>query len=202
MISIVEIVSNAVIGFISAYGYLGIFFLSALESANIPIPSEVIMPFSGYLAYQGKFSFWGVTLAGTVGNLAGSVLSYYLGSYLGRPFIVKYGKYVLIPHKKFVHAEEWFKKYGHEAVFIGRLLPVVRTFISLPAGIAKMDFKKFVAYTFIGAFIWSAILAYVGVWLGPNWNSIMAFFEKIQLVIIAGFAIFVVWYVRSLRAGK
>ena len=200
--AIVELIANWIVGFISATGYLGVFFLMAIESANIPFPSEVIMPFAGYLVYQGKFSLLGVTAAGAFGNLAGSILSYYVGAKLGRPFVVKYGKYILIPHNKFEHAENWFKKYGHGAVFIGRLLPVVRTFISLPAGIAQMDFKKFVIYTFAGAFIWSGMLAYVGVWLGPNWNSIIAFFEKFEIAVIAAFVVFVVWYLRSLKTAK
>ena len=196
---IVEFISNWIIGFISDFGYLGIFFLMLIESANIPMPSEVTMPFAGYLVYQGQFSFLGITLAGTLGNLAGSILSYYLGDALGRPILLQYGKYFLIPRKKFEQAENWFKKYGHEAVFIGRLLPVVRTFISLPAGIAEMDMKKFVIYTFIGSLIWSAFLAYLGIWLGPNWNSIIAFFEKIEIAVIIAFVIFVIWYVKHLR---
>lgn len=199
---IAQFLSNWVVGIISATGYLGVFLFMGLESANIPIPSEIIMPFAGYLVYQGKFTLLGIAIAGGLGNLAGSVLSYYLGAYLGRPFLLKYGKYILIPQKKFETAESWFQKYGHEAVFLGRFLPVVRTFISLPAGIARMDMKKFVLYTVIGSLIWSALLGYVGIWLGPNWNSIIAFFEKIDIVVIAGFAVFVVWYVRSLRAGK
>ncbi len=195
----VEFISAWIIGFISNYGYAGIFFLMLIESANIPMPSEVTMPFAGYLVYQGQFSFLGITLAGALGNLAGSILNYYLGAFFGRPFVLKYGKYFLIPRKKFIHAENWFKKYGHEAVFIGRLLPVVRTFISLPAGIAEMDMKKFLVYTFIGSLIWSALLAYAGIWLGPNWNSVLAFFEKIEIVIVIAFVIFVIWYAKHLK---
>lgn len=194
-----EFISNWIIGFISNYGYLSIFFLMLIESANIPMPSEVTMPFAGYLVYQGQFSFLGVTLAGTLGNLTGSILSYYLGDALGRPFLLQYGKYFLIPRKKFEHAESWFKKYGHEAVFIGRLLPIVRTFISLPAGISEMGIKKFIIYTFIGSLIWSAFLAYIGIWLGPNWNSIMAFFEKIEIAVVIGLGIFVIWYIKHLK---
>lgn len=202
MISIIQIVADFTINFISNHGYLAIFFLMAIESANIPFPSEIIMPFSGFLVYQGQFSFLGITLAGAFGNLVGSILSYYLGDALGRPIILAYGKYLLIPQSKFLKAEAWFKKHGHEAAFFGRLLPVIRTFISLPAGIAEMDIKKFSVYTFTGAFIWSALLGYVGIILGPNWENIIHFFRKIEIAVIAAFLLFVAWYVYELYKSR
>ena len=192
---IVEFISNWIIGFISDFGYLGIFFLMLIESANIPMPSEVTMPFAGYLVYQGQFSFLGITLAGTLGNLAGSILSYYLGDALGRPILLQYGKYFLIPRKKFEQAENWFKKYGHEAVFIGRLLPVVRTFISLPAGIARIPRLPFLIYSFIGSFIWTYILAYFGMKLGENWDTLRDKLHGFDTVIIILILVGGVWWV-------
>lgn len=196
---IAELFSNFVISFILAFKYLGIFVLMALESANIPIPSEIIMPFAGYLVFQGKLSFWIVVIIGALGNLFGSVVSYLAGSYLGRPFILKYGKYILIPEREFLIAERWFKNYGKSIIFLGRILPVVRTFISLPAGVAKMDFAEFSVFTLIGCVIWSAILTYTGVLLGPNWGSIISFFNRLDILVIAAIVVFIIWYASKFR---
>ena len=196
---IAELFSNFVISFILAFKYLGIFILMALESANIPIPSEIIMPFSGFLVFQGKLSFWMVVVIGALGNLLGSILSYFIGSELGRPFILKYGKYILVPEKEFLWVEKWFNKNGKAAIFLGRVVPVVRTFISLPAGVAKMDFAEFTAYTLIGCVIWSALLTYIGLILGPNWNSIIAFFNKLDILVIAIVIVFFVWYIKKFK---
>lgn len=201
---IAELFVNFVVSFIEKFQYLGIFLLMALESANIPIPSEIIMPFSGYLIYQGKLSLVLVIVMGALGNLLGSILSYFLGAQMGRPFVLRYGKYFLIPEKEFMMAEGWFLKYGKPIIFFSRVLPVLRTFISLPAGVAKMDFMEFVIYTLIGSLIWSAFLAYVGIWLGPSWESIIAFFNKLDILVIAAVVVFIVWYVRKFRhnSGK
>src|SRR5690606_5938122 len=149
MFSIVEYVSNMAINLIEMLGYWGVFIGMTLESACIPIPSEIIMPFAGYVVWEGQMTLWGITLTGALGNLFGSLIAYYVGWWGGRPFLEKYGKYFLISHSKLVLAEEWFAKYGHEAVLISRVLPIIRTFISLPAGIANMDIKKFIIYTFL-----------------------------------------------------
>ena len=196
---IAELFVNFVVGFIEKFQYLGIFVLMALESANIPIPSEIIMPFSGYLVFQGKLSLMMVVAMGALGNLLGSILSYFLGAQMGRPFVLKYGKYFLIPEKEFLMAEGWFLKYGKSIIFFSRILPVIRTFISLPAGVAKMDFMEFVLYTLAGCVIWSAFLAYVGIWLGPSWEVILAFFNKLDILVIAGFVVFVIWYLRKFK---
>lgn len=153
-VGIVEYLSNIVIGFIQETGYFGVFICMVLESACIPLPSEVIMPFSGYVAWKGTMSILGVTFVGALGNLVGSWIAYLVGLYGGRPFLEKYGRYILITKKKLEMAEEWFARYGHEAVLISRMLPIVRTFISLPAGIAEMDLKRFTIYTFIGSVPW------------------------------------------------
>lgn len=156
---------------ISSLGYGGIFFLMILESALIPIPSEIIMPFSGFLASTGKLNSVGVILAGSLGNLVGSVITYYLGIRLGRAFLIKYGKYILFRVHHLVWTEQLFQKYGDKISFVGRLLPGVRTYISLPAGIGKSNFIKFVVYTLVGSIIWNSLLTYGGIQLGRSWAA-------------------------------
>lgn len=188
--------ASFVISVISATGYAGIVLLMALESACIPIPSEVIMPFSGYLVSVGQFSLWAVVVWGAIGNLLGSLLAYWVGFYGGRRLIEKYGKYVLISGHDLAIADEWFKKYGQSAVFFSRLLPVVRTFISLPAGIAKMDFKKFCFYTFLGSLPWSLALAYVGLKAGENWDYLKIYFHRFDLIIGIILVGGITWWIR------
>ncbi len=184
-----------IISFISTSGYFGVTVLMALESACVPIPSEVIMPFSGYLVTVGRFALWQVVLWGAIGNLLGSVVAYGVGFYGGRRLVEKYGKYILISAHDLAIADNWFKKYGSSSVFFSRLLPVVRTFISLPAGISRMDFKKFCIYTLLGCLPWTFALAYVGVKAGEKWDLLKIYFHRFDLIIgiliIAG----VVWWV-------
>lgn len=203
--SILGALSHFVIKTIEAFGYFGIFFCMVVESANIPLPSEIIMPFSGYLASQGTFTLWGVALAGALGNMVGSMLSYGLGAYGGRPFLEKYGKYLLISAKDLSWADHWFDKYGDKATFIARMLPVVRTFISLPAGIARMNFFKFTLYSFLGSLPWCFGLAYVGLKFGENWEALRGYFHYLDILIILalllGIAYFV-WHHLDLRPRK
>lgn len=199
MFSILEYLSNIVIGFIQETGYLGVFICMTLESACIPLPSEVIMPFSGYIAWKGTMSIIGVTIVGALGNLIGSLIAYIIGFYGGRPLLEKYGKYILITEKKLKMAEEWFAKYGHEAVLISRVLPVIRTFISLPAGIAEMDLKKFTIYTFIGSLPWCFALTYIGYTLGPHWSTIESIFHLLDYAVIIGLALLIVYIWRKWR---
>ena len=184
MISIVEYISELAINLIENLGYWGVFIGMTLESACIPIPSEVIMPFAGFVVYEGKMTLIGITVVGALGNLFGSLLAYFVGLKGGRPFMEKYGKYILITHNRLEMAEDWFKKYGHEAVLISRVLPGVRTFISLPAGIAHMDLKKFIIYTFLGSLPWCFILGYIGVQLGPEWKVIKGYFSIIDKIVV------------------
>lgn len=188
-----EILGTFVINVISDVGYLGIFILMALESACIPIPSEVTMPFSGSLVALGRFNLWMVTLVGALGNLAGSLLAYAVG-YWGqdkfvRVLILKYGRYFLISEHEYDRAQKWFLKYGEIIVFTSRMLPIVRTFISLPAGIAKMNLTRFILYTAIGSFFWSLLLTYIGMILGKNWQSLEVYFRQFDLLIVAGLAV-------------
>lgn len=183
-------VADLVIKIISDSGYFGITSLMAIESACIPVPSEIIMPFAGFLTVSGKLSLWLVIVWGAVGNLIGSMIAYAVGAYGGRPFIEKYGKYVLLGKDELDKSQRFFTKYGSVSVFFSRLLPIVRTFISLPAGLSRMPFIRFSVYTFIGSFLWSAFLAYIGVFLGENWQSIEVYFRKFDwliLVLIVGF---------------
>ena len=160
---IIDALANFVTYIISHLGYPGVFLLMALESACIPIPSEFIMPFSGFLVASGEMNFWIVVLSGSFGNLAGSWLAWWVGYKGGRPLVEKYGKYILLSHHDLDSADKYFKKYGQGTVLVARLLPIIRTFISLPAGISKMDFKKFSLYTFIGVIPFTALLTWAGI---------------------------------------
>lgn len=187
--------ASLVIKVISSSGYLGIAGLMALESACIPIPSEVIMPFAGYLVTTGRFSLFLVIILGAFGNLIGSWIAYAIGARGGRAFVTKYGKYILINQEEIDGADRFFKKYGSLSVFFSRVLPIIRTFISLPAGIAKMPFWKFSFYTFVGSLFWSAVLAYLGVFLGNKWQVIEIYFKKfdwlIGILLVVGIIYFI-----------
>lgn len=180
-------------------GYVGIFFLMILESALVPIPSEVIMPFSGFLVSVGKLGLVGVVLAGSFGNLVGSVATYYLGLRLGRTAIIKYGKYVLFKKKQLEYTERLFEKYGEKIVFVGRLLPGVRTYVSLPAGIGLTDFVKFSAYTLAGSLIWNTLLTYAGIELGINWKHIDKYSGYLYTVAIVSIIIIIFWILYKRR---
>jgi len=172
-----------IIAVISTLGYGGIVLTMAIESACIPLPSEIIMPFSGYLVSAGRFNLWLVGIAGAIGCVVGSVAAYWVGIKGGRPFLEKYGKYVLISHHDLDNADRFFWKYGDWSIFISRLLPVIRTFISLPAGIAKMRFGRFVLLTFLGSLPWCLALAYMGKVMGENWEEIKIYFRKADIAI-------------------
>lgn len=193
---IIAVLAGWIIAVISTMGYGGIVLLMAIESACVPLPSEIIMPFAGYLVFQGEMTLWGVALAGAVGCVVGSIPAYYLGLYGGRPLVEKYGRYVLISHHDLRLADRAFEKYGEIIIFVGRLLPAVRTFIAFPAGIAHMNMPRFIAYTFVGSLIWCWALAYVGMKLGENWVSLKVYFHEFHLVLVAAGVIFLVWYVR------
>jgi membrane protein DedA with SNARE-associated domain len=194
--SIIEFLASFIISIISSGGYPGVIFLMAIESACIPLPSEIIMPFSGYLVFQGEFGLFWVGLAGAFGCVVGSVPAYYLGLYGGRPLIEKYGKYLLVSHHDLDLADRWFARYGDWAIFFSRLLPVVRTFISFPAGVAKMNVPRFIIYTFVGSFPWCLGLAYIGMKLGENWDTLGVYFHRFDIVIgilITSGAIYYIW---------
>ena len=186
---------------ISTLSYPGIVLLMAIESACIPLPSEVIMPFSGYLVYTHRFSsLWLVATVGALGCNIGSVLAYEIGAYGGRPLVEKYGQYILLSAHDLKMADRFFKRYGSITVFIGRLLPVVRTFIALPAGIARMPRGRFHFYTFAGSWPWCWVLAYVGFKLGARWDSdprLKLWFHRLDAVIVLLLLLAVAWFIRS-----
>lgn len=180
---------------IGAMGYPGIFLLMAMESSLIPVPSELVMPPAGYLAQQGLMNPWIAIMAGTVGSLAGAYANYYGAHYLGRPLILKYGKYVLIPPDKFQKVERFFLRHGEISTFIGRLLPVVRHLISIPAGLSGMNHLRFSTYTLLGAAIWCSILTWIGYAIGSNQELIMAYSKQAVIWAIAASCLLVVAYI-------
>jgi membrane protein DedA with SNARE-associated domain len=194
---ILAVLASFIITVISASGYAGIALLMAIESACIPLPSEIIMPFSGYLVHTGQLQLFWVATAGAIGCNLGSVVAYWVGAIGGRPFIMKYGRFVLLNHHDLDRAEHFFSRYGGITVFIGRLLPVVRTFIALPAGIAKMPQLRFHVYTFVGSWPWCYVLAYVGMKLGQAWESdprFKAAFHRFHLAVEIVLVIGIVWF--------
>ncbi len=184
-----------------AIGWYGVAVLMAVESACIPLPSELIMPLAGWMLIQrpglGPEYLLLAGLAGAAGNAVGSAVAYWVGAVGGRPFLERYGRWVLISRHDLAVAEGWFAKYGAWAVFFSRLLPVVRTFISFPAGIARMNFPLFLGLTFIGSFPWSVGLAYAGYLLGEHWESIRAVMRPLDIPIIAGLLVLVILFVRK-----
>ncbi len=206
---LIELLSVFIVGTISLLGYSGVVLLMAIESACIPLPSEIIMPFSGYLVYTGRFNLWAVGFAGAFGCVLGSLVAYWVGMYGGRPLIEKYGRYVLVSPHDLDLADRWFARFGDVIVFASRLLPAVRTFIAFPAGVARMNLKKFVIYTFAGSLPWCLGLAYVGQRLGEKWDkdpTLKNLFHRFDFVIgilIVLAATWWVWrHVRHLRADK
>jgi membrane protein DedA with SNARE-associated domain len=206
---IIEILSGFIVATISALGYSGVVLLMAVESACIPLPSEIIMPFSGYLVYTGRFSLWLVAIAGAAGCVLGSLVAYWVGLRGGRPMIEKYGRFILISHHDLDIADRWFAKYGEVIVFASRLLPVLRTFIAFPAGVARMNLKRFVIYTFAGSLPWCLGLAYVGQKLGEQWDkndTLKTLFHRFDFVIGILFVLFAAWWiwrhVKNSRAQK
>lgn len=197
MFEIFSYISNWALGIINTTGYLGIFILSALESAAIPIPSEVVLPFSGFLSASGRFDIWAVIFIATLANLAGSIVLFWIGKSGGRWILERYGKYFLIHKNDLEKGDRWFIRHGNKAIFWSRMLPVVRTFISLPAGVSGMNFSKFCLLTFLGALPWNAGLAFVGYKTGENWDILHDYFRSADVVIITLAIVFIGWYIRN-----
>jgi membrane protein DedA with SNARE-associated domain len=196
--SIIERLALFATAVISAMGYGGVVLLMGIESACIPLPSEIIMPFAGYLVYRGQFTLHGAALAGAVGCVAGSIPAYWLGQYGGRPVIERWGKYFLVSRKEIDLADRLFTRHGQWVVLGARLLPVVRTFIAFPAGVARMNMTKFVVYTFVGSYPWCWALAWVGMKLGEQWNKderLQAAFHRFDLAIGLALAVALGWFV-------
>ncbi len=200
---IIGILSAFIVATILRFGYVGIVLLMAIESACIPLPSEIIMPFSGYLVYKGEFNLWLVGIAGAFGCVMGSLVAYWVGMYGGRPLIEKYGRFILISRHDLDLADRWFASFGEIIFFASRLLPVIRTFIAFPAGVARMNLKRFIIYTFAGSLPWCLGLAYVGQKLGEKWNkddTLKTWFHRFDFLIgIAGVLLAAWWIWRHIR---
>lgn len=188
------------LSFIASWGYVAVAVLMAAENACIPIPSELILGFAGYLIFAGHMSFEGALLAGMVGGLLGSLFAYEVGARGGRPFVDKYGKYFLIKQSHVNVAQDWFDRYGLKAVFFSRMLPVVRTFISLPAGFARVDSKRFFLYTIMGSLPWTAAILYAGMVLGESWTDLMEYGHEASMIfVVVAVIVIAVLYLRWRR---
>jgi membrane protein DedA with SNARE-associated domain len=197
---VLSLLASWIVAVISAGGYLGIVALMAIESACIPLPSEIIMPFAGYLVSLGRLSLIGAATAGALGCNVGSTIAYLVAAKGGRKVIERWGAYVLIRPVELDRAEKFFARYGGVTVFVGRLLPVIRTFISFPAGLARMPMLKFQIYTFVGSWPWCFALAYVGMVLGVRWDSdptLRRLFHEFDAVIVAVLVAGFAWFVWS-----
>lgn len=182
--SVLAALINWIEGVITVMGPCGIALLMAIESCNIPLPSEAVLPFAGFLVSKGEMGFHTAAIAGAIGCVIGSVPSYYIGYFGGRKFVEKYGKYFLVSKKDLETADKWVEKYGDWAFFLCRMLPVVRTFISLPAGILRAKKRVFFLLTFLGSLVWSYVLVYVGVKLGEHLDKLKSIWHKFDAVII------------------
>ena len=197
MLQIINYLGEIVVTIISSLGYWGVAICMAIESCNIPLPSEIIQPFGGFLVYTGRFTFINVVLAGTIGGTVGSLLSYYLGAYAIDSRILFW-----VPTSKKRLLIDWFDRHGEGTVFFGRLLPGIRTFISLPAGAARMNIPRFIVYTFAGSLIWSIFLTYLGYVLGQNWRILSRYFHDVDLVILLAILGLILYYFYHRRIHK
>lgn len=200
---LIALVAGFIISAISVLGYGGVVLLMAIESACIPLPSEIIMPFAGYLVFRGDLNLWLVAAAGAVGCVLGSLVAYWVGAAGGRPLVEKYGRYILVSQHDLDIADRWFQRRGDIIILIGRLLPLVRTFIAFPAGVARMPMAKFILYTFVGSFIWCWALAWIGLRLGAHWDTLGPWFHRFDTVIVVLVALGFAWYLwRHLRRTR
>ncbi len=201
-----EILVNHVVNWIGVSGYAGLVVLMALESMVAPLPSEAVMPFAGFLIYEGTFSFHGVVFFSTLGSLIGSLISYYAGLWGGRPFVVRFGKYFLLDVRDLESTERFFTRYGDKTIFFSRFIPVIRHLISIPAGVGEMKPGKFMLYTVVGAGLWNFFLAYAGFRLKSHWNEIRQYGQTIDwivvVILLAGLAYFIYRHVKRLKETK
>ena len=187
--------------FLTDWGYVALFITMVLENMNVPIPSEIVLGFAGFLVSQQIFAFWPAVIVGTIAGLVGSLLSYWIGYTGGRTVLMKYGKHMKLSTKKLIAADSWFQRYGGIAVFTGRLLPGIRTFISLPAGVAQYPLPHFIAFTVIGTVPWTMLLVYIGSLLGENWQTILDYHYEIAIgsVVLVLVIIAIYMYLRRVK---
>ena len=198
-----EQISQTFLAFIDQFGYLAVVILMAMENACIPIPSELILGFAGYLIFAERMTFTGAIIAGMVGGMLGSIFAYLVGSTKGREFVDKYGKYFFIKKSHVDLAQRWFDKYGIKAVFFSRMLPVVRTFISLPAGFAHVNLKQFLFYTFLGSLPWTALILFAGMKLGESWKYLLEIGHEASIAfVVVVVLILLIWYIRKKKGTR
>lgn len=193
---VIEVIATTLINLISQLSYSGIFIAMVMESMIIPVPSEIIMPFAGFLIADSRLTFIGVLIASTLGSLIGSLISYYMGKYGGRPLIIKYGKYLLLNKHHLESTENLFAKKGEKTIFISRFIPIIRHLISIPAGIARMNIKKFMFYTIIGSTMWNMFLAFLGYKLKENWDLIHKFSVYLDILLLVILIILFVYTIK------
>lgn len=187
--------ANLIVTIISQSGYVGVLVLMTFESTGIPIPSEVIMPFAGYLVFTGRFSLVLAVLVGTLGNVLGSLIAYEIARRGGRPLVHRFGRAVLLSEQDLARSEHWFQRYGHITVLLSRLLPVIRTYISFPAGLAEMPLLEFLGYTTIGSLAWSWLLCWLGLKAGSQWEYLRQQFHGADLIIAGLIVLTIIWWV-------
>lgn len=188
--------TSFIVQVIGSTGYAGIFVLMAIEGSFIPLPSEIILPFSGFLASEGRFSIWMIAFVGAVGNIVGTLFTYAIARYLGLPFLVKYGRYVLVSRHDIEMAHRLFEKYGVAIIFISRMIPGIRGFLPIPAGIAKMRLVPFVLFVFVGSFFWSLLLTYIGFVIGEHWEIFGRYAHDAGTLLVFLMFIAVGWWLR------
>ena len=186
-----------ILSVISSWGYAGVVVCMTIESACIPLPSEIIMPFSGYLTTTGRFTLWAVALSGAVGNVFGSWIGYWMGSVGGRPLAERLARWRLVRVEEYDRADRWLRRHGLQVAFWTRLLPIVRTFISFPAGAARVPFGRFTLYTFLGSYIWAFALAWIGAAFGEHWESIRGVWRGFDVVVLAALLVLFLLWLRS-----
>lgn len=192
--ALIELLVQFVISIISYLDYTGLIILMALESMIFPMPSELVMPFAGFLIYQGKFSLLGVIFFSTIGTIIGSLISYYIGYWLGEPFFEKYGKYFFLNKHHLNQTEKFFKKHGDKTIFVSRFIPVIRHLISIPAGVSKMNIWKFSLYTILGGAIWNTFLTYLGIKLREQWEIVHEYSQIFDILIVILITLLVIWF--------
>lgn len=194
---ITEFIAQYVTAFIDKTGYISVFVLMVMESMVLPIPSEAVMPFAGFLIADSKLTFTLVIAVSTLGSIVGSILSYGIGLYGGQPFIERYGRFFLLDRDALAATERFFKKYGNATIFICRFIPVVRHLISLPAGIGRMNLVRFSIYTIIGAGLWNAFLTVCGFYLRKNWEVVMQYIRIVDIAVLAVLVFGIAFFIKK-----
>jgi membrane protein DedA with SNARE-associated domain len=201
-VGITEFLVEHFTAWIEAGGYFGVAVLMTLESMVAPVPSEAVMPFAGFLIYEGKFTYTGVIFFSTLGSIIGSLISYYAGAWGGRPFVKRFGRYLLLDEHHLDMTERFFARHGDKTIFVSRFIPVVRHLISIPAGVGRMNLLKFCIYTVAGAGLWNAFLTYVGYRLKENWTIVRKYSEVVDIIVVAillAAAIYLIYHLYRVR---